>query len=134
MVLEADRLGCLREVLVIAAALSIQDPRERPVGAAGAGRPAARPLPRPNSDFLACLNLWRYLREQQKELRLERVPPDVPQEYLNYLRVREWQDLDRQLRQVAKRARASSRARPARSPTRTPCTRRCWPACSPTSA
>jgi ATP-dependent helicase HrpA len=68
MVLEADRHGCVREVLVIAAALSIQDPRERPRRAAAAGRPAARPVRRPDSDFLAWLNLWRYLQEQQKEL------------------------------------------------------------------
>ena len=78
----------------IAAALSIQDPRERPADKQAAGRRAARPLrATPTSDFLAYLNLWDYLREQQQELVRQPVPPAVPREFLNYLRVREWQDL-----------------------------------------
>ena len=69
MVLEADSCGCVDEVLVIAAALSIQDPRERPADAASAGRPVrTRRFADESSDFLALLNLWRYLREQQREL------------------------------------------------------------------
>ena len=67
MVLEADKNGCVREVMVIAAALSIQDPRERPADKqAQADQQHAR-FKDETSDFLAYLNLWRYLREQQKE-------------------------------------------------------------------
>ena len=97
-----DRNGCVREVMVIAAALSIQDPRERPAGEAGAGRPAARPLPRPDSDFLAYLNLWQ-LPPGAAEGRCRQPFRRMCQaEYLNYLRIREWQDVHSQLRHVAK--------------------------------
>ena len=101
MVLEADRHGCVREVMVIAAALSIQDPRERPTE----HRPAADELHRrfdvPGSDFLSLVKLWDYLREQQQALSSSQFRKLCRTEYLNYLRVREWQDLFSQLRQVA---------------------------------
>jgi ATP-dependent RNA helicase HrpA len=101
MVLEADRNGCLREVLVIAAALSIQDPRERPSDAeAQADQKHAR-FRDPDSDFLTYLQLWNYLREQQRELSSSRFRKLCRADYLNYLRVREWQDLHGQLRQIA---------------------------------
>ena len=77
MVLEADRHGVVAEVLVLAAALSIQDPRERPTGEEEAAAAHHRRFADPDSDFLAYLNLWRYLRAQQKELGLERLPTDV---------------------------------------------------------
>jgi ATP-dependent helicase HrpA len=102
MVLEADRLGCLREVLVVAAALSIQDPRERPADQqAQADQKHAR-FRDESSDFLTLLNLWRYLRTRQRELSSSAFRRMCRAEYLNYLRVREWQDLVGQLRQVAK--------------------------------
>ena len=102
MVLEADRHGVVGEVLVLAAALSIQDPRERPTGERGGGRRRTTAAsPTRESDFLAYLNLWRYLREQQKALGSSAVPPDVPGEHLHHLRIREWQDVHSQLRQVA---------------------------------
>ena len=69
---------------------------------AGAGRPAARPVRATRLGLPRLLNLWRYLQEQQKELSGSAVPPDVQGEFLNYLRIREWQDLYSQLRQVAK--------------------------------
>ena len=68
MVLEADRLGCADEVIVIVAALSIQDPRERPAESASRPTSSTPASPTSTSDFLAYLNLWRYLREQQREL------------------------------------------------------------------
>jgi len=115
MILEADRNGCVREVLVITAALSIQDPRERPSRSApsaegrasdGDQEQAARQqharFADETSDFLAYLNLWRYLRERQKVLSGNQFRKLCRTEYLNYLRVREWQDLYIQLRQAAK--------------------------------
>ena len=101
MILEADRYGVLREVIVIAAALSIQDPRERPVEAQEAARAMHARFADPTSDFLAYLNLWTYLREQQRELSSAKFRKLRAKEYLHYLRVREWQDLVAQLREVA---------------------------------
>ncbi|AYL36875.1 MULTISPECIES: ATP-dependent RNA helicase HrpA [Streptomyces] len=102
MVLEADRNGCVREVMVIAAALSIQDPRERPADKqAQADQQHAR-FRDESSDFLAYLNLWRYVREQQKERGSSSFRRMCKQEYLNFLRIREWQDIYTQLRTVAK--------------------------------
>ncbi|HEU5043093.1 MAG TPA: ATP-dependent RNA helicase HrpA, partial [Nocardioidaceae bacterium] len=102
MVVEADRLGCLREVLVLAAALSLQDPRERPVDQrAQADQKHAR-FRDQSSDFLALLNLWRYLRTQQKQLGSSAFRRMCRSEFLNYLRIREWQELESQLRRVAK--------------------------------
>jgi ATP-dependent helicase HrpA len=102
MILEADRLGCLREVLVITAALSIQDPRERPVDQQARADQLHARFRDPRSDFLAWLNLWRHLRTHQKELGSSAFRRMCRQEHLNYLRVREWQDFESQLRQVAK--------------------------------
>jgi len=102
MVLEAERLGCLREVIVIAAALSLQDPRERPADQqAQADQQHARFKDEP-SDFLTWLNLWRYLRQQQRALSSSAFRRMCRREYLNYLRVREWQDFESQLRAVCK--------------------------------
>jgi len=106
MLLEAERLGCVRDVLVIVAALSLQDPRERP----GADQPAEQAradqaharFKAEGSDFLTWLNLWRYLREQQRELSGSAFRRMCKREYLHYLRVREWQEFQSQLRQVTK--------------------------------
>src|SRR5829696_5292778 len=101
MVLEAERHGCVREVLVIAAALSIQDPRERPEEQ----RPRADELHRrfevPGSDLLTLVALWDHLREEQRQRSSNQFRRMCRAEFLNYLRVREWQDLFSQLRQVS---------------------------------
>jgi ATP-dependent helicase HrpA len=101
MILEAGRNGCAREVLIIAAALSIVDPRERPADS----RPAADAMHArfavPGSDFLAFLALWDYLRRAQRELSASAFRRMCKREYLHYLRVREWQDVYGQLRQAA---------------------------------
>ncbi|MEY2535125.1 MAG: ATP-dependent helicase HrpA, partial [bacterium] len=102
MVLEADRLGCADEVIVIAAALSIQDPRERPADAQQAADQQHARFADETSDFLAYLNLWRYLREQQRALSNSQFRKRIRSEYLHYLRVREWQDLAAQLRGAAR--------------------------------
>ncbi|MFB8771876.1 ATP-dependent RNA helicase HrpA [Streptomyces broussonetiae] len=102
MVLEADRNGCAREVMVIAAALSIQDPRERPADKQTQADQQHARFKDETSDFLAFLNLWQYVREQQKERGSSSFRRMCKQEYLNFLRIREWQDIYTQLRTVAK--------------------------------
>ncbi|MFI0258553.1 ATP-dependent RNA helicase HrpA [Streptomyces sp. NPDC017056] len=102
MVLEADRNGCVREVMVIAAALSIQDPRERPSDKQQQADQQHARFKDETSDFLAYLNLWRYVREQQKALSSSAFRRMCRSEFLNYLRIREWQDIYSQLRTVAK--------------------------------
>ncbi|MFH9615515.1 ATP-dependent RNA helicase HrpA [Streptomyces pratensis] len=102
MVIEADRNGCAREVMVIAAALSIQDPRERPAEKQTQADQNHARFKDETSDFLAYLNLWRYIREQQKERGSSSFRRMCKQEYLNFLRIREWQDIYAQLRTVAK--------------------------------
>ncbi|MCH0560921.1 ATP-dependent RNA helicase HrpA [Streptomyces sp. MUM 16J] len=102
MVLEADRNGCVREVMVITAALSIQDPRERPVEKQTQADQQHARFKDETSDFLAYLNLWRYIREQQRERGSSSFRRMCKQEYLNFLRIREWQDIYTQLRTVAK--------------------------------
>ncbi|GAA3549002.1 ATP-dependent RNA helicase HrpA [Amycolatopsis ultiminotia] len=102
MVLEAARNGCVREVMIIAAALSIQDPRERPADKQQAADAQHARFADPSSDFLAYLNLWEYVSEQQKTLTGNQFRRMCRAEYLNYLRIREWQDIFGQLRQLAK--------------------------------
>ncbi len=102
MILESDRLGCLREVLVITAALSIQDPRERPVDKRAQADQLHARFRDPRSDFLAWLNLWRHLKTNQKEMGSSAFRRMCREEHLNYLRVREWQEFESQLRQVAR--------------------------------
>jgi ATP-dependent helicase HrpA len=102
MILEAERLGCAREILVIAAALSLQDPRERPLEQQAQADQLHARFKDATSDFLTWLNLWRHLRSQQRELSSSAFRRMCKREYLNYLRVREWQDFESQLRQVCK--------------------------------
>jgi len=102
MLLESKEAGLVREVMVIVAGLTIQDPRERPL----AKRPQAdlshARFADPTSDFLSLLNLWNYIEEQQKKLSSSAFRRLCKNEYLNYLRVREWQDLIKQLKSIAK--------------------------------
>jgi ATP-dependent RNA helicase HrpA len=102
MILEARHHDCLREVLIITAALSIQDPRERPADTREAADAMHARFAEPGSDFLAFLTLWDYLHDKQAELSGSAFRRLCRREYLHYLRVREWQDLYGQLRQAAK--------------------------------
>ncbi|MDO5696430.1 MAG: ATP-dependent RNA helicase HrpA [Dermatophilus congolensis] len=100
MLVEADRLGALREVIVIVAALSIQDVRERPSEGADATRADqhhAR-FKDEHSDFTTLLNVWEYVREQQRARSGSAFRRMCKDEYLHYLRIREWQDLVTQLK------------------------------------
>ena len=102
MVLEAGRLGCADEVTVIAAALSIQDPRERPSDQTAQADQLHARFTDPDSDFLAYLNLWRHLRELQRSLSSNQFRKRCLAEHLHHLRIREWQDLVQQLREAAR--------------------------------
>ncbi len=122
MLVEADRLGCLREVLPIVAGLAIPDPRERPADAEALADAAHRRFWAPlragadsspadggeaspdGSDIAALLRLWTYLREQRHQLSGNAFRRLCRAEYLNFLRVREWQDLHTQLREACAEA------------------------------
>lgn len=98
MLLSAVSQDALHEVMIIVAALSIQDPRERPQEKQQASDEKHRRFADKKSDFLAFLNLWRYLQEQQKELSKNQFRRQCQKDFLNYLRIREWQDIYHQIR------------------------------------
>ncbi|OBI33217.1 ATP-dependent RNA helicase HrpA [Mycolicibacter sinensis] len=102
MVLAADEEGCLRELLVLAAALTIPDPRERPTDREEAARAKHARFADDESDFMSYLNLWRYLTEQRKMLSRGAFRRMCRDEFLHYLRIREWQDLVGQLRSITR--------------------------------
>ncbi|MGH4005984.1 MAG: ATP-dependent RNA helicase HrpA, partial [Pseudonocardiaceae bacterium] len=102
MVVAANDNGCLLDILVIVAALSIQDPRERPAGAEAAADAQHARFADKSSDFLAYLNLWHHLDEQQHALSSNQFRKLCKTEFLHYLRVREWQDLQAQLRRITR--------------------------------
>ncbi len=101
MILEAGAQTCVREVLVIAAALSIQDVRERPTDQQAEADELHARFADPDSDFVAVLNLWRYLETEQRARTSNQFRRMCRAEHINHVRVREWQDLVRQLREVA---------------------------------
>ncbi|WP_210507031.1 ATP-dependent RNA helicase HrpA [Naasia sp. SYSU D00057] len=103
MVLESKRNGVVREVLAIVAGLSIQDPRERPLEKREQADQSHARFADPTSDFLSILNLWNHLEERQRELSSSAFRRLCKAEFLNYLRVREWQDVYRQLDRLARR-------------------------------
>ena len=102
MLLEAERLGCASEVLVIVAALSIQDVRERPAEHQGTADASHARLADPHSDFITYLNLWRYLAVQARDLSGSAFRHLCRAEFFHYLRWREWRDVVGQLRQMAR--------------------------------
>ena len=98
MLLSAVNLGCVYEVMIIVSALSIQDPRERPTEKQQASDEKHRRFADKKSDFLAFLNLWNYVQEQQKALTKNQFRRQCQKDFLNYLRIREWQDIYQQIR------------------------------------
>lgn len=102
MLLAADETGCLTEMLVIAAALGIQDPRERPLGAEAKADQRHARFRDAASDLLSWLHLWRYLQQRQAELGSNQFRRMCKEEFLNHRRVREWQDVHGQLRAATK--------------------------------
>ena len=106
-------LGCLSETLVIVAALSVQDPRERPLEARVAADEAHARFQDPKSDFVAWLKLWTAYREQQAHLSNSKLRHLCRAWYLSWLRMREWQDIHRQLRALSADLKMKSNSEPA---------------------
>ncbi|MHA7134386.1 ATP-dependent RNA helicase HrpA [Oerskovia turbata] len=102
MIWEGSRRGVAREVAIIAAVMSIQDPRERPAEQRAQADQLHARFADPRSDFLTYLNLWEYVREQQHELSSSAFRRLCKAEFINFLRVREWQDVVAQLREMSK--------------------------------
>ncbi|MDX1556090.1 MAG: ATP-dependent RNA helicase HrpA, partial [Xanthomonadales bacterium] len=102
MVLEADRLGCLENVMVLAAALSIQDPRERPLDRQQQADECHARFADPKSDFAGMLRLWQHLRKQRSKQSGNQFRKRCRREFLNWQRVLEWFDLYQQLRVQAR--------------------------------
>jgi ATP-dependent helicase HrpA len=102
MIVAADGEACVREVLVVAAALTIPDPRERPADREEAARQSHARFADEHSDFMSYLNLWHYLREQRNARSGSAFRRMCRNEFLHYLRIREWQDLVGQLRSIAR--------------------------------
>ncbi len=100
MVIQANQNGCLHEALVITSALSIQDPRERPMDKKQAADEAHKKHSDKDSDFVSFVNLWDHLKSLQKEYSSNQFAKQCKKEFLAYMRVREWQDLYAQLRQA----------------------------------
>ena len=98
MLLSAVDFGSVYEVMIIVSALSIQDPRERPTEKQQASDEKHRRFADKKSDFLAFLNLWHYVQEQQKELTKNQFRRQCQKDFLNYLCIREWQDIYQQIR------------------------------------
>ncbi|TQL47201.1 ATP-dependent helicase HrpA [Homoserinimonas aerilata] len=102
MVIESAKYGTTREVMAIVAGLSVQDPRERPLEKRPQADQSHARFTDRTSDFLTLLNLWNHLREKEKELSGNQFRRLCKAEYLNYLRIREWADVFRQLERMAK--------------------------------
>lgn len=100
MVLAAADQGCLREVLVLAAGLSVQDPRDRPTGNEQQAAELHARFREPGSDFLSMLRLWEHLATERSQGSSSRFRRMCKREFINYRRVREWQDVHSQLRRV----------------------------------
>lgn len=102
MIIAASENGALEEVLIITAALSIQDPRERPQEKQQSADEMHKRFVDEQSDFMAFVNLWRYIQSQDKVLTNNQFRKMCRKEFLNYLRLREWEDVYTQLLQTVK--------------------------------
>lgn len=102
MVLAAQQHGCVRETMIITAALSIQDPRERPADKKQLADEMHRRFAHKDSDFLSWVQLWDFLQQQQKEASSSQFRRQCQNAFLNPVRLREWQDIYTQLRQVVR--------------------------------
>ena len=102
MIIESRQHGVTREILAIVSGLTIQDPRERPLEKREQATQQHKRFQDPTSDFLTLINLWNYIEEQQRALSSSAFRRLCKREFLNYMRIREWQDLMRQLRDILK--------------------------------
>ncbi|RMG38217.1 MAG: ATP-dependent RNA helicase HrpA [Gammaproteobacteria bacterium] len=99
MLLEAAHTGCLRELLVIGAALSVQDPRDRPMDRQQQADEAHALFADERSDFMGILKLWDFLREKKRHLTRRKFERLCREHFISPLRVREWEDVWHQLRE-----------------------------------
>ncbi|MCP3974015.1 MAG: ATP-dependent RNA helicase HrpA [bacterium] len=113
MLLAAHGEACLREVLIIAAALSIIDPRERPTGKEEQAAQMHRRFKDDSSDFLGILSLWEYIEKERRARTSNQFRRMCRDEFLNWRRVREWQDIHAQLRRVVDDLGLTSNRQPA---------------------
>lgn len=97
MVIEAAKQGALREVLVIASALSVQDPRERPHDKRQAADQKHKEYADEESDFMTLLNLWQLWHEQREAMSQSQLRRWCQKQFLSFMRLREWRDVHRQL-------------------------------------
>ncbi|QRQ66383.1 ATP-dependent RNA helicase HrpA [Corynebacterium tuberculostearicum] len=102
MLIEANANGCLDDVMVIVAAMTIQDVRERPLDFQAQADQAHARFKDKTSDFLSMLKLWDYIKQTRNEQSGNKFRKRMKQEFLHYIRIREWFDLVRQLKDVAK--------------------------------
>lgn len=102
MLIEANTNGCLDDVMVIVAAMTIQDVRERPLDFQAQADQAHARFKDKTSDFLSMLKLWDYIKQTRNEQSGNKFRKRMKQEFLHYMRIREWFDLVRQLKDVTK--------------------------------
>ncbi|PLP89597.1 ATP-dependent RNA helicase HrpA [Pseudomonas sp. FFUP_PS_473] len=116
MLLEGAKQGSLQEVLIVASALSVQDPRERPPERQQAADQAHAQWKDVDSDFAALVNLWRGFEEQRQALTASPLRNWCRKNFLNYLRLREWRDAHRQLGLICRDLQLSINKEPADYP------------------
>lgn len=112
MLIEGSKKTCLHELIVLASAQSIQDPRERPLEASAAADEAHGRFENDQSDFMAFLQLWRYLKKQRKEKSSSQFRKLCKREFLNWTRINEWFDLNRQLYEQAREEKLTFNKKP----------------------
>ncbi len=102
MLLAAQKFGALKETLIIVSALASQDPRERPMDKKQASDEKHARFKDEKSDFMAYLNLWNYTQEKRRELTQNKYRQLCKKEFLSFMRLREWEDIYRQLKESLK--------------------------------
>lgn len=107
IIFEADQNGCLADVLIIAAALEVQDPRQRPLEKQQAADTAHEQFRHPKSDFLSLLNLWDFFQQQKENLSNSKLRKCCVTNFLSYSLMQQWRDIYRQLRAMARDAKLS---------------------------
>ncbi len=100
MLVEAQRLRCVRELAIVVSFLSVQDPRERPADARAQADAAHKLFADPASDFVGLLNLWREYRAAHEALTQSKLRDWCSRHFVSFMRMREWSELHRQILQV----------------------------------
>lgn len=111
MIFAADDENCLNEILIIASALEIQDPRVRPAERAKAADAQHEKFANEKSDFLTLLNIWDFFHQLKEDLSRSKLKLACQQNFLSYTLLRQWQDIHRQLRAMVIEQRMKTRTR-----------------------